>query len=118
MISARTLRVLRIVGVVYMLLAIAYLVMPIDLDRVGWMGYIDDFFNTAKIVVRGNKVEHYLNDVKIVEYERGTQMWKALVNYSKHAKWPNFGELQEGNILLQDHGNEVYFKNIKIKVLE
>ncbi|UKI44522.1 MAG: hypothetical protein L6U16_02920 [Porphyromonadaceae bacterium] len=44
MISARTLRVLRIVGVVYMLLAIAYLVMPLDLDRVGWMGYIDDFF--------------------------------------------------------------------------
>ena len=86
--------------------------------RAGIKGYIDGFFNTAKIVVRGNKVEHYLNDVKIVEYERGTQMWKALVNYSKHAKWPNFGELQEGNILLQDHGNEVYFKNIKIKVLE
>ena len=44
MISARLLRALRIVGVVYMLSAIAYLVMPLDFDRVGWMGYIDDFF--------------------------------------------------------------------------
>ncbi|MEI8274116.1 MAG: DUF1080 domain-containing protein [Paludibacter sp.] len=75
------------------------------------------FFNRARIVVKGNKVEHYLNDVKIVEYERGTQMWRALVNYSKYSMWPNFGEAAEGNILLQDHGNEVWFKNIKIKEL-
>lgn len=75
------------------------------------------FFNTARIVVKGNKVEHYLNDVKIVEYERGSQMWRALVAYSKYSKWPNFGEAAEGNILLQDHGNEVSYKNIKIKEL-
>jgi len=75
------------------------------------------FFNTARIVVKDNKVEHYLNDIKIVEYERGTQMWRALVNYSKYSVWPNFGNNTEGNILLQDHGNEVSFKNIKIKEL-
>ncbi|MHB9142254.1 MAG: 3-keto-disaccharide hydrolase [Paludibacter sp.] len=75
-------------------------------------------FNTARIVVKGNKVEHYLNDKKIVEYERGTQMWRALVAYSKYANWPNFGEAAEGNILLQDHGNEVWFKNIKIRELK
>jgi hypothetical protein len=75
------------------------------------------FFNTARIVVKGNKVEHYLNDVKIVEYERGTQMWRALVAYSKYAHWPSFGEAEEGYILLQDHGNEVWFKNLKIKEL-
>jgi hypothetical protein len=74
-------------------------------------------FNTARIVVKGSKVEHYLNDVKIVEYERGTDAWRALVAGSKYATWPNFGEAAEGNILLQDHGDEVWFKNIKIKEL-
>ena len=77
----------------------------------------EGFFNTARIVVKGNKVEHYLNDVKIIEYERGNQMWRALVNYSKYNVWPGFGEATEGNILLQDHGDEVWFKNIKIKEL-
>lgn len=75
------------------------------------------FFNTARIVVKGSKVEHYLNDIKIVEYERGTQMWRALVAFSKYNVWPNFGEAEEGHILLQDHGDEVWFKNIKIREL-
>lgn len=75
------------------------------------------FFNTARIVVNGAKVEHYLNDVKVVEYERGTQMWRALVAFSKYNVWPAFGEAEEGHILLQDHGDEVHFKNIKIKEL-
>lgn len=74
-------------------------------------------WNRAKIVVKDKKVEHYLNGIKVIEYERGTQQWKALVAYSKYKNWPAFGEADEGNILLQDHGNEVYFKNIKIKEL-
>jgi len=68
-------------------------------------------------VVNGNKVQHYLNNKLTVEYERNTQMWQALVNYSKYSIWPNFGNAEEGNILLQDHGNEVWFKNLKIKEL-
>ena len=76
------------------------------------------FFNTAKIIVKGNHVEHWLNDVKLLEYERNNQMWEALVDYSKYKNWPNFGDLAEGYILLQDHGDHVYFKNIKIKELK
>ncbi|MDO5570657.1 MAG: DUF1080 domain-containing protein [Bacteroidales bacterium] len=74
-------------------------------------------FNNATIVVKGNHVEHWLNGVKLLEYDRNNQMWKALVNYSKYKDWPNFGEAAEGNILLQDHGNEVWYKNVKIKEL-
>jgi len=74
-------------------------------------------FNNARIVVNGNKVTHYLNDKITVEYIRGTQLWKALVAYSKYAKYPGFGELEQGHILLQDHGNEVFFKNVKIREL-
>ncbi len=75
-------------------------------------------FNTAVVVVKGNHVEHWLNGVKLLEYERNNQMWQALVNYSKYRDWPNFGNVAEGNILLQDHGDEVWFKNVKIKELK
>jgi len=77
-----------------------------------------NFFNNAKIVVRGNHVEHWLNDIKIIEYERNNQEWNALVNYSKYKDWVNFGNFAEGHLLLQDHGDLVYFKNIKIKILD
>ena len=71
-------------------------------------------WNRARIEVRGAKVTHCLNGVKVVEYERGTQMWRALVAYSKYAQWPLFGEAVSGHILLQDHGDEVSFRNIRI----
>jgi 3-keto-disaccharide hydrolase len=75
-------------------------------------------WNRARIVVRGRHVEHWLNLFKTVEYERGTQMWRALVDHSKYVVWPNFGEAPKGHILLQDHGNRVSFRSIKIRELK
>ncbi|MZP54019.1 MAG: DUF1080 domain-containing protein [Bacteroidales bacterium] len=76
-----------------------------------------DIWNRATIVVNGNKVQHWLNGMMTVEYERGTDAWKELVAKSKFKTSPGFGEVQEGRILLQDHGDKVSFKNIKIRSL-
>jgi hypothetical protein len=62
-------------------------------------------------------VEHWLNGSKILEYTRFTPEFRAQVQASKFKVWPGFGELHEGYILLQDHGGEVSFRNIKIRVL-
>jgi len=69
----------------------------------------------ARIIVNGSHVEHYLNNIKVVEYNRHSQMFRALVAYSKYAKWDNFGEAAQGHILLQDHGNAVHFRSIKVR---
>jgi hypothetical protein len=74
-------------------------------------------WNRATIIVNGYHVEHWLNGQKTVEYERGNDAWRALVAKSKYKVWPNFGEVSEGYILLQEHGNAVSFRNIKIREL-
>jgi hypothetical protein len=75
-------------------------------------------WNRAEIIVRGNKVQHWLNGKLTVEYERGDEAWRALVATSKYKDFPGFGEVKDGRILLQDHGNLVFYKNIKIKELK
>jgi hypothetical protein len=64
-----------------------------------------------------NTVQHWLNGIKVVEYERGSPALAAMIARSKYEKLAGFGLAKEGRLLLQDHGNEVRFRSIKVRPL-
>jgi hypothetical protein len=74
-------------------------------------------WNRARIVSQGNHVTTYLNGRKILEYDRGSEAFRAAVAASKFKNIPDFGEWRDGHILLQEHGSEASFKNVKLRVL-
>ncbi|MGI8636195.1 MAG: 3-keto-disaccharide hydrolase, partial [Segetibacter sp.] len=74
-------------------------------------------WNTARIVVKGDHVEHWLNGIKILQYTRGSEQYKQAVAASKFKSTKGFGEASSSPVLLQAHGDKITFRNIKIKEL-
>lgn len=75
-------------------------------------------WNSAKIVAKGAHVEHWLNGKKTADYELWTPEWKAKVAASKFKAWPGYGMAKSGHLALQHHGDDVAFKNIKVRTLK
>ncbi len=74
-------------------------------------------FNTSKIKVNDGHVEHWLNGKMVVEYDLWTEEWTTLVTEGKWKDYPKYGRAKSGHIALQDHGNQCWFKNVKIRSL-
>lgn len=74
-------------------------------------------WNRTRLVVDNGLVQHYLNGTKVVEYELGSEAWREAVDNSKFAPFPDYGLAGEGPIGLQDHGDPIWFRNIKVRPL-
>ncbi len=75
-------------------------------------------YNTARIVFVGNHLEHWLNGKKVVETDTNTPEFQELFKKSKYYKYPNFTVHKDAHIVLQDHGNDCWYRNIKIKIIK
>jgi hypothetical protein len=75
-------------------------------------------FNNSRILVNGNHVEHWLNGVKVLEYEFGSKELNEAYKVSKFNQVPGFQEKRKGNLILQNHNDESWFRNIKIRELK
>ena len=75
-------------------------------------------FNSSRIVFKGNHGEHWLNGVKVLEYELGTAHFDSLIAESKFRDIPNFAQKRKGHIIIQDHHDAVWYRNLKIRLLK
>ena len=75
-------------------------------------------WNVARLIIDRGHVQHWLNGKKVVEYDLGSPDFKARVAASKFKQWPQFASSPTGHIALQNHGDEVAFRNLKIRVLK
>jgi hypothetical protein len=92
-------------------LASLYDIMPAANKKVNPVGE----WNHARILVKGKHIEHWLNGIKVLEFERGGKDFLAHKAESKFKDIPHFGEYPKGRILLQDHGNKVYYRSVKVR---
>lgn len=74
-------------------------------------------YNHVRLIAKGTHIEHWLNGVKIVAYEIGSPEWEALVATSKFREMPQYGRNRKGHIVLQDHGDKVWYRNVRIRRL-
>lgn len=74
-------------------------------------------WNSVKIVVRGNHVEHWMNGWKVAEVELNSPQWDALIKGTKFEPWKDFGRLPKGHIALQNHGDDVWYRDLRIRTL-
>lgn len=75
-------------------------------------------WNSVRIIVHGNHVEHWMNGARLLSYELGSAEWRELVRNSKFVEWPAYGRGESGYIGMQDHGDRVWFRNIQLRELE
>jgi len=75
-------------------------------------------WNQGRLLVNGAHVEHWLNGVKVVDYELWTPAWTALVKGSKFNEWPDFGKKTTGHLVLQDHGDRVQYRNLRVRRIQ
>jgi hypothetical protein len=74
-------------------------------------------WNDVRLIVRGPHVEHWMNGAKLLEYELWSEDWETRVKASKFAKMPGYGRAKRGHIVLQDHGDLVWYRNVKVRPL-
>jgi hypothetical protein len=72
-------------------------------------------WNSVRIIVRGKQVEHWMNGVKVVAYELQSPDWTAKVQASKFKEWPRYGLAPRGHVAVQVHGNDVWYRNVRIR---